>query len=129
MMNDRPASKPRPELDVKGVCTPEEAIGRLAGCRDLYADTVEAFFREVGTIAGQISEAIAADNVSAMRKTAHGLKGFAAMCGAVSVAEAAASLEQCADGTTIEERQEMFIRLRGEVDVARTTLRPFIVKK
>jgi len=129
MMNDDPSSAPRPEWEVKGICAPEEAIGRLAGCRDLYADTVESFFREVGAIVGQIDEAIASGNTATMRRSAHGLKGFAAMCGAVSVADAASALEHCHEGATSEDRLGLLQRLQGEVAVARTTLQPFTGKK
>jgi HPt (histidine-containing phosphotransfer) domain-containing protein len=129
MKNDGQSSRPRPELDVKGVCAPEEAIGRLAGCRDLYVDTVVSFFREVGKIVDQIGEAITAGDTTTMRKTAHGLKGFAGMCGAVSVAEAAAALEKCEEASTDEDRRGLLSRLEGEVAVAQTTLRPFTVQK
>ena len=105
MKNDGQSNTPPPELDVKGVCAPEEAIGRLAGCRDLYVDTVVSFFREVGKIVDQIGEAITAGDTTTMRKTAHGLKGFAGMCGAVSVAEAAAALERCEEASTAEDRK------------------------
>lgn len=127
--DDGPSNTPRPELEVKGICAPEEAIGRLAGYRDLYADTVVSFFREAGKIVDQIDEAIIAGDTTAMRKTAHGLKGFAGMCGAVSVAEAAAALEQCVEASTAEDRTGLLARLRGEVAVAQTTLRPFTSQK
>jgi HPt (histidine-containing phosphotransfer) domain-containing protein len=124
MKNDGEAT-PRPELAVKGICAPEEAIQRLAGCRDLYADTVTSFFREVGPIVKQIGESIQSGDLTAVRKTAHSLKGFAAMCGAISVAEAAATLERCEEGSTREERAELLSRLDGEVAVARSELSPF----
>jgi HPt (histidine-containing phosphotransfer) domain-containing protein len=129
MTNDGQSSTPRPELEVKGVCAPEEAIVRLAGYRDLYADTVVSFFQEAGKFVGQIGEAIAAGDTTTMRKTAHGLKGFAGMCGAVSVAEAAAALEKCEEASTVEDRKGLLARLEGEVAVAQTTLRPFTVPK
>ena len=129
MKNDVAASTPRPDLEVKGVCEPEEAIGRLAGFRDLYADTVASFFREAEKIVDQIGEAIAAGDTTTLRKTAHGLKGFAGMCGAVSVAEAAAALEQCVEASTAEDRTGLLTRLRGEVAAAQTTLRPFTSPK
>nr|AXL05496.1 hybrid sensor histidine kinase/response regulator [uncultured bacterium] len=126
MKNDGPSSPPDPALDVKGICAPEEAIGRLAGCRDLYADTVASFFREVGQIVNRIeSELTTAGDTTAMRKAAHGLKGFAGMCGAVSVAEAAAALEQCKESSTGADRAALVTRLRGEIAVAEQTLRRY----
>jgi len=127
MKNDR---KPAPtnalnDEDVKGVCLPEEAIGRLAGCRDLYVDTVVSFFGEVGKIVEQIGGAITEGNTTVMRRTAHGLKGFAGMCGAISVAEAAAALENCADPSTTEEQTALLARLQGEIATAATKLRSF----
>jgi two-component system, sensor histidine kinase and response regulator len=125
MMNDREPTNAANELEVQGICLPEEAIGRLAGCRDLYVDTVVSFFGEVGKIVEQIDEAISAGNTAAMRRTAHGLKGFAGMCGAVSVAEAAAALEQCEEQSTTAERTALLARLQGEITIAATKLRSF----
>jgi HPt (histidine-containing phosphotransfer) domain-containing protein len=125
MTNDGQAATPHPESAVKGVCTPDDAIRRLAGCRDLYAETVASFFREAGSFVKQMSGAIADGNTTALRKSAHSLKGFAGMCGAVSVAEAAAAIEQCEETSTADERTDLLARLEGEVAVARSSLSSF----
>jgi HPt (histidine-containing phosphotransfer) domain-containing protein len=129
MKNDGKSSTPRTDWEVKGVCAPDDAIRRLAGCRDLYAETVVSFFREAGSFVQQMNGAIAAGDTTALRKSAHSLKGFAGMCGAVSVAEAAAAMEHCEESMTAEDKTDLLARLEAEVAAARTSLGSFATEK
>ena len=78
---------------IAGICRPEEALARLGGYRDIYADTLSSFLKDDDNFFGRIGEQLEKGNLPEVRRLAHTLKGFAAMCGALSVAEVAALLE------------------------------------
>lgn len=98
-----------------GICRPEEALARLGGYRDIYADTLASFLKDEDNFFGRIGEEIEKGNVAEVRRLAHTLKGFAAMCGAVSVSEVASLLEHsCHPGGDGGMGPAYYARLRRE---------------
>jgi HPt (histidine-containing phosphotransfer) domain-containing protein len=85
-----------------GLCRIEEAIARLAGYRDIYHETVTAFLAEEADYRVRLRAEVAGNDRHATHRTAHQLKGFAAQCGAVGVAQAASDLEQAALGNDVD---------------------------
>lgn len=106
----------------KGVCRPDEALARLEGLVDVYADVVTGFLNDDEGYLRRLHEAIERDDAKAAHRTAHTLKGLAAMCGATSVAEICFQLEQQAETVTNAERREMLQQIEAEVVAARLGL-------
>jgi HPt (histidine-containing phosphotransfer) domain-containing protein len=114
-----------PKLADADLCRPQEAIERLAGCLDLYAETVAAFLREIDDFLSRLDAARNAHDDKTVHRLAHTLKGFAGMCGAVSVAKTCGELERSAFVTDPAESDSLFERLREELAGTRRVLRPY----
>lgn len=118
---DSPSQPAIPE----GVCRPQEAIDRLEGLVEIYAQTVRGFLDDKAGLIGKLRVAIDAGDAAGAHFAAHSLKGLAAMCGAVSVAEVAAAIDRdsrIADQTTLAKN---FQRLEREFAAAREQLAPY----
>jgi HPt (histidine-containing phosphotransfer) domain-containing protein/nitrogen-specific signal transduction histidine kinase/CheY-like chemotaxis protein len=72
----------------------EAAIERLGGDEQLYRELVQCFLDDTSEMIPKIRRAIHEVDAENLHRAAHSLKGLAASCGAVGVAEAAACLER-----------------------------------
>jgi HPt (histidine-containing phosphotransfer) domain-containing protein len=106
---------------VLGVCKPEEAIARLGGYLDIYAETIASFLKDEHEVMAKINDEILRGEQRLVQRSAHTLKGFAAMCGAVGVSEAAAAMERAALQTP-EELPRLAQRLEAEFAASRSKL-------
>ncbi|HEV2970394.1 MAG TPA: Hpt domain-containing protein [Pirellulales bacterium] len=98
-----------------GPCEPQAAIGRLGGDLELYRELVRSFLNDSAGLLPRLRAAISAGDADALHKAAHGLKGVAATCGAVGVAEVAASLEASAVDRNLSVIGELNERLHAEL--------------
>jgi HPt (histidine-containing phosphotransfer) domain-containing protein len=73
----------------------------------------------------RLEAAIAAADLLTVHKAAHNLKGTAATCGAISVAEAASELERSGLDGDLSPAPEQFLRLKREFAEARRELAPY----
>jgi two-component system, sensor histidine kinase and response regulator len=94
-------------------CEPEAAIGRLGGDLELYRELVRSFLSDSAGLLPRLQAAIAASDADAVHKAAHSLKGVAATCGAVAVAEAAANLEASALDRNLSVASELVDQLHA----------------
>jgi CheY-like chemotaxis protein len=98
------------------IAPPALDIARLraaVGNDDLVAEIVELFLAQVATHLDTIARAVATNDADTITRTAHTVKGSAAIVGATAVARAAAELER-GDLSAVE-------RLRAAVERARAT--------
>lgn len=114
-----------PRMTDADLCRPQDAIERLAGCLDLYAETVAAFLREIDDFMHRLQAAHRARDHKTVHRLAHTLKGFAGMCGAVSVAKTCGELERAAANVAPTEADSLFERLQLELAGTRRVLRPY----
>jgi HPt (histidine-containing phosphotransfer) domain-containing protein len=108
-----------------GVCRAQEAIARLGGFPDLYADILGRFLNDKSGILSRLREAVERVDAANIHAAAHNLKGLAMMCGALSVAETAAALEQAGRAGADGDFSRMLGRLDAEMAAARIILAPY----
>jgi HPt (histidine-containing phosphotransfer) domain-containing protein len=101
-----------------GICRPQEAISRLAGYTDLYSDTLAMFFAEAPQTLDRLKTQIESAQWREVQRSAHAFKGIAGMCGAESVARAAAIIERTALSGRHDTLSAWFVRLDGEMTAA-----------
>jgi HPt (histidine-containing phosphotransfer) domain-containing protein len=69
------------------------ALARLGGDKQLFADMAGFFFEDAPRLYLELREATQQRNASAIRMSAHALKGLVAGCGGVRAASAAQKVE------------------------------------
>lgn len=108
-----------------GVCRAQEAIDRLGGLRDLYADVVGRLLADKTGAYARVRRAVEVQDHTEIHAAAHSLKGLAMMCGAISVADASAALEEAGEAEDRAEIKELLARLDAEMAAARIILAPY----
>ncbi len=104
---------------------PREAIARLGGLDELYADILGRFLDDSAGTMENLRSFAAAGDLKKTREAAHSLKGVAAMCGAAGVAGVAAALERTAQSGHCEAVAQLVKRLEIELAKARQSLGAF----
>jgi HPt (histidine-containing phosphotransfer) domain-containing protein len=112
-------------VQVGGVCRAQEAIGRLGGLPDLYADILGRLLDDKSGVYARLRDAVHQANANNIHATAHNLKGLAMMCGALSVADVAAALEKAGRAGEDGEFSRLLSRLDAEMAAARIILAPY----
>jgi len=77
-------------------CEPEAAVERLGGDLQLYRELVQSFLDDSAGLLPRLADALAAGDCDGVHRAAHCLKGTAATCGAIAVANVCAELERTA---------------------------------
>jgi HPt (histidine-containing phosphotransfer) domain-containing protein len=108
-----------------GICRPQEAIERLGGLPDLYADVLGRLLDDKSGGHERLRAAVFGGDGSQIRAAAHSLKGLAMMCGTVSVAEMAAALESAGRAGEASQWRQLLARLDAEMVAARIILAPY----
>jgi HPt (histidine-containing phosphotransfer) domain-containing protein len=114
----REVSTSGPVLDL------ENALARLGGDRDLFADMVGYFFEDAPKLAGDIHAAVDAKDASAVRMKSHALKGIAAGCGGVRTACAAQALEDAGHSGDLSRSESLAAKLDAELTQLTRALEP-----
>jgi HPt (histidine-containing phosphotransfer) domain-containing protein len=109
----------------QGICQPEEAMRRLGGLPDLYADIVGRLLDDAAGIFARLQAAVDAEDISNAHASAHSLKGLALMCGAVSVADAARAMEDATRPGGSPAWRPLMTRIADEMALARVLLTPY----
>ncbi len=107
------------------MCRAQEAIARLGGLPDLYADILGRLLDDKSGVCSRLREAVERGDAVNIHATAHNLKGLAMMCGTLSVAEAAAAMEQAGRIGEDSEFSRLLRRLDAEMAAARIILSPY----
>ncbi len=110
---------------VQGICQPDEAIRRLGGLPDLYADIVGRLLDDASGVYARLTAAVAAEDPTRSRAAAHSLKGLALMCGAVGLGDAARALEDATRPGVLPPWKPLMTRIDGEMTQARLLLSPY----
>jgi HPt (histidine-containing phosphotransfer) domain-containing protein len=100
---------------MSGVCEPEAAIARLGGDVELYQELIRSFLDDSAGLVPRLAEAVAAGDSEAVHKASHNLKGTAATCGATSVADVCAKMEQSALERDLSPVADLFAQLNLEL--------------
>jgi HPt (histidine-containing phosphotransfer) domain-containing protein len=126
-MNDVPEQFDSAEDDgsPQAVVNPEKAIERLGGSRSLYANVVGRFLDDTSGNFALLRQAVRAGDLSQIKRTAHSVKGLAAMCGAISVQDALAALEVADNQDKDVSMTALLSRVDAELSEARKVLQPF----
>ena len=110
---------------IEGIVNPDRAIERLGGSRSLFGNVVGRFLDDVAGNFALLRQAIVAHDVSLMRRSAHSLKGVAAMCGAESVHDTLSSIENSNPKDEDAAPAELLSRVDAEMAIARNVLHPY----
>ena len=108
-----------------GVCRPQDAIARLGGLPDLYADVLGRLLEDKSGSLLRLRSAVATADADQIHAAAHSLKGLALMCGADSVADAAAALEAAGRAKSLSDAGSLLLKLIAEMAAARIILAPY----
>ena len=117
--------EPAPEQLDDNQNDPREAIARLGGLDELYADILGRFLDDSAGSVENLRSYAAAGDLKKTREAAHSLKGVAAMCGAAGVAGVAAALERSAQSGHCDAAAQLVKRLEIELVKARQSLGPY----
>jgi HPt (histidine-containing phosphotransfer) domain-containing protein len=110
---------------VMGISRPQEALARLGGLLDIYMDVVTRFLDDSTASLERINSLAAAQQFDKLHRAAHSLKGVAAMCGAESVAEVSAAIDETARASRADDLPQLLRRLEGELAAAQKSLAPY----
>lgn len=108
-----------------GICRAQEAIGRLGGLRDLYSDVLGRLLTDKTGVYARLHHAVKVQDAAEVHAAAHSLKGLAMMCGAISVADVAAALEEAGRTEDLSEAKALLAKLAAEMAAARIILAPY----
>ena len=108
-----------------GICRAQEAIGRLGGLRDLYSDVLGRLLADKTGAYARVRRAVEARDHAEVHAAAHNLKGLAMMCGAISVADVSAALEEAGRAEDAAELSVLLAKLDAEMAAARIILAPY----
>lgn len=109
----------------RGICRAHEAIDRLGGLSDLYADVLGRLLADKTGACARVRRAVEAQDYGEVHAAAHSLKGLAMMCGAISVADVSNALEEAGRSEDMAELNELLARLDAEMAAARIILAPY----
>jgi HPt (histidine-containing phosphotransfer) domain-containing protein len=108
-------------------CDPKAAIARLGGYLDLYQSLLAKFFGDEAGNRARIAQALEQRDAAALHHAAHSLKGLAAACGATSIAQILAGLEQMGRCGELAQSARAAERLDRAFDQARQELAGYLV--
>jgi HPt (histidine-containing phosphotransfer) domain-containing protein len=108
-------------------CDPKAAIARLGGYLDLYQSLLAKFFGDEAGNRARIAQALEQQDAAALHHAAHSLKGLAAACGATSIAQILAGLEQMGRCGELAQSARFAERLDRAFDQARYELAGYLV--
>jgi HPt (histidine-containing phosphotransfer) domain-containing protein len=108
-------------------CDPKAAIARLGGFLDLYQSLLAKFFGDEAGNRARIALAVEQGDAAALHHAAHSLKGLAAACGATSIAQILAGLEQMGRCGELAQSARAVERLDRAFDQARQDLAGYLV--
>jgi|GEM_PF-386869 len=94
----------------------EEALERLGGDEELFAEVAGVFLADAPRLLNEIRAAIAAGDADGVHRAAHGLKGTAGYVGGKPAADAAQALESAAAAGELAETPHAFEKLATEVN-------------
>jgi two-component system, sensor histidine kinase and response regulator len=94
----------------------EAALAQVGGTTDVLRDLAELFHTEAPSMLQQIRTAIDAGEARELRRTAHTLKGSAAVFAAGPTVEAAQRLERMGEAGDFHGVEEAWLALREEVE-------------
>lgn len=106
-------------------CEPQAAIARLGGDVGLYGELVQRFLDDNSQLVPKIQTAIELRDAAALHRAAHSLKGVAATCGAVGVAQWAEQLEQQSRLDPSGDLTSLWLRLQQVLADTRQELAPY----
>jgi HPt (histidine-containing phosphotransfer) domain-containing protein len=107
------------------VCEPEAALQRLGGDVQLYRELVQSFVDDSAGLLPRLDAAVAAADYEGVHRAAHCLKGTAATCGALAVADACAAIEQSGLDKDLRHSERQLKELRGQLREAASRLASF----
>jgi two-component system sensor histidine kinase/response regulator len=93
----------------------ENALARLGGDRQLFADMVGYFLEDAPKLLREIHSAVEAKDANAMRMKSHALKGLAAGCGGIRTACAAQALEDAGHSGDLSRSNSLTAKLDDEL--------------
>jgi HPt (histidine-containing phosphotransfer) domain-containing protein len=120
----QPKAVQEPE-PIEGIVNPDRAIERLGGSCTLYSNVVRRFLDDEAGNFALLRQAIVAHDAPLTKRSAHSLKGLAAMCGAESVHDALSSLENHDSAEEEASPAEMLSRVDSEMAIAKQVLKPY----
>ena len=100
-------------LDVEGT------LARFGGDQQLFHEIIGFFLEDSPPLLDELRRSIACENDTAIRATAHSLKGLAAGCGGVRAAQAAQRVENAGAESDLENIDSLMEALEGEFDQLR----------
>jgi two-component system, sensor histidine kinase and response regulator len=109
------------------VCEPEAAVERLGGDLQLYRELVQSFLDDSAGLLPRLASALAAGDCDGVHRAAHCLKGTAATCGAIAVANVCAELERTALEKDLGNGRERLDELQSRVREAAGRLAAYYV--
>jgi signal transduction histidine kinase/CheY-like chemotaxis protein len=92
-----------------------EALERIGGSEETLRDLAGVFLAESPRMMAEIRAAIDAEDASVLRRTAHTLKGSAALFAAEPTVSTALRLERMGESADLAEAEEAWVRLQAEV--------------
>lgn len=98
------------------VCDYQGALARLGGDKDLYSDLVGFFVEDAPPLLDELRAAIAAENSTVTKQSAHKLKGLCLGCGGVQAAGVAQKVEEAATADELSDAESLADRLAAEID-------------
>jgi HPt (histidine-containing phosphotransfer) domain-containing protein len=107
------------------VCEPEAALQRLGGDVQLYRELVQSFVDDAAGLLPRLDASIAAADYEGVHRAAHCLKGTAATCGALAVADACAAIEQAGLDKDLRHSERQLNELHGRLREAASRLASF----
>ena len=102
--------------DELAVLAKEQALTRFGGDRELLRELVELFRDELPGMLAEIDDAVTAEDVPLIERTAHTLKGAVSNFGALAAADAALVIEQMGREGELSEVGGAWQNLRSEME-------------
>ena len=112
--------------NLAGVIDFDGAMKRLGNDEDLYREFVGFYDEDARKLLSKIEQSAEAGNATALRHTAHSLKGLAANLGAVEVVEASLFLEKAGADQLFEELPKRLADLRTAMQRADQVLSKYV---
>jgi two-component system, sensor histidine kinase and response regulator len=100
-----------------------EALGRMAGDRELLQELCRIFLEESPAVMGKIRHGVAEGEAEAIQRAAHSLKGEASCLAAAKVSQLARQLEEMGQDHNLAKAAETFESLEREVADLQAALR------
>ena len=104
----------------------EEALERVDGDENFLQELCQIFLQESPRLLEKLSDAIATNDVEAMQKAAHSLKGELSYLAVPSATQAAKQLEEMGRGKTLAGASDVLSRLQLELQGLRAVIEGFV---